>query len=91
MQCELTTDPQKRAAADRLAASVKDSLPAGLSQPALRALAGAGITRLAQLARASEAELLALHGLGPKGVATIRTALAAEGLALAKGKRRTKQ
>jgi predicted flap endonuclease-1-like 5' DNA nuclease len=55
-------------------------LPAGLSQPAIRALHSAGITRLAQLAKASEAELLELHGMGPKGIRTIREALKARGM-----------
>lgn len=88
IRCELTTNLQKRAAANKLAASVKDSLPAGLSQPALRALAEAKLTQLEQLARVSEAELLALHGMGPKGVAMIRVALAAKGLSFAKPRKR---
>ena len=57
-------------------------LPAGLSRPAIRALAGAGYTRLEQLTRATADELLALHGFGPNGLARIREALAARGLAL---------
>lgn len=48
-----------------------------LAKPAQRALASAGITRLAQLARATDAELLALHGMGPNALRTIRAALAA--------------
>ncbi|MGC3972524.1 MAG: helix-hairpin-helix domain-containing protein [Pirellulales bacterium] len=71
MRCELTTDPRKLRAADRLAASVKDALPAGLSQPALRAFAAAGITSLADFTRFSKAELAALHGVGPKGLETV--------------------
>lgn len=55
------------------------SLPPGLSQPAIRALAGAGYTRLDQLAKASQAELLKLHGFGPKGIRIIREALAERG------------
>ncbi len=51
-------------------------LPAGLSQPAIRALTGAGYSRLDQLAGASEAKLRALHGLGQKGITTIKAALA---------------
>jgi hypothetical protein len=51
-----------------------------LSQPATRALAAAGYTRLAQLARCSEAELLKLHGLGPNALAKLRSALAEAGL-----------
>ena len=76
-RCELMTNPAKRKAADALADSVRGTLPAGLSRPALRALAGAGITTLDQLAATSEAKLAALHGLGKKGMETIRQALRA--------------
>ena len=57
---------------------------AKLSAPAKRALAGAGITTLAQLATYSEKQLLALHGLGPSSIPKIKQALAAAGLNLAK-------
>jgi hypothetical protein len=60
-----------------------NDFPAGLSKPALRALAGAGYTRLAQLIWASEAEILALHGMGPKGIEMLRRALAEQGLSFA--------
>lgn len=56
-----------------------DAFPAGLSGPALRALAHAGIRSLAQAAQWSEAELGALHGMGPKGVRMLRDALRAQG------------
>jgi hypothetical protein len=39
-------------------------------------LNGAGYSRLGQLAGASEAQLRALHGMGPKAIATIKAALA---------------
>ncbi len=55
-------------------------LPAGLAAPAQRALAGAGIQRLDQLARISEAELAKLHGIGPKALGQLRQALASQGL-----------
>jgi hypothetical protein len=55
-----------------------------LARPAQRALARAGISRLAQLAGRSEAELLSLHGLGPSAVATLRAALAARSQRLAR-------
>jgi predicted flap endonuclease-1-like 5' DNA nuclease len=51
------------------------------SAPAARALAGAGYTRLAQLTKVTEKELLQLHGMGPKAVRILREALAAQGLA----------
>lgn len=50
--------------------------------PALRALATAGIRSLAQLTKWSERDLLALHGMGPKGVRMLKEALAAEGRGL---------
>jgi hypothetical protein len=49
--------------------------PAGLSQPAHRALAGAGIQNLEQLATFSEAQIKQLHGMGPKGIDLLRQAL----------------
>lgn len=42
---------------------------------ALGALAGAGIMHLEQLAGFEEAELLELHGMGPKAIGTLRDAL----------------
>jgi hypothetical protein len=51
-------------------------LPKGLSQPAIRALVAAGYCRLAQLDGASEARLASLHGMGPKGIRTIKAELA---------------
>jgi DNA-directed RNA polymerase alpha subunit len=56
------------------------NLPPGVAQPAQRALASAGYTDLEQLAQASEAELLELHGMGPKALGLIRNALEARGL-----------
>ena len=58
-------------------------LPPGLSQPALRALSGAGVTRLKQLTRFSEGEIKRLHGIGPNALEKLRHALAAGGLAYA--------
>lgn len=58
-------------------------LPDGLSKPARRALAGAGYTRLEQLTSMSEAEILKLHGMGPKALGQIRAALSARELSFA--------
>ena len=55
-------------------------LPPGLASPAQRALAAAGITRLVQLTELSEAELLKLHGMGPKALQTLREAMNKRGL-----------
>ena len=58
--------------------------PPGMSQPSLRALAAAGYTDLEQLTQTTEAELLKLHGMGPKGIRILRSALEARGLSFAK-------
>ena len=60
----------------------KNDLPR-LSAPAHRALAGAGITRLAQLSEKSEAEIKKPHGIGPNAMDELRRALAAKGLSFA--------
>ncbi len=56
------------------------SLPT-IGAPATRALHTAGVHSLGQLATWSERDLLALHGVGPKAMALLREALAAQGLA----------
>ncbi|MGE0398628.1 MAG: hypothetical protein AB7T06_18120, partial [Kofleriaceae bacterium] len=48
-------------------ASAADALPR-IGAPALRALASIGVTRASQLAKHTEAELLALHGVGPRAI-----------------------
>jgi DNA-directed RNA polymerase alpha subunit len=60
-----------------------NDFPPGLSQPALRALRAAGYTHLKQLTSVTEAELLKLHGMGPKALGLIRSALQSRGLAFA--------
>jgi hypothetical protein len=57
--------------------------PAGLAQPALRALRAAGYTRLVQLTKVKEADPLKLHGMGPKAIGLLRSALAADGQSFA--------
>ena len=61
-------------------------LPDKLSQPAQRALAGAGIRNLQQLTKFSETEIKQLHGIGPNAIHQLRTALAAKGLSFAEKK-----
>ncbi len=58
-------------------------LPAGIGRPATNALTAAGYTRLDQLTTATEADILKLHGVGPKAVGMLRDALAACGMAFA--------
>ena len=52
------------------------------SAPAQRALQSAGITALEQLTKVTEAELLQLHGMGPKAVRILSETLKANGLSL---------
>lgn len=55
-----------------------------LAKPAQRALANAGIANLAALSRRREADVIALHGMGPNAVKTLKTAMKARGLSFAK-------
>ncbi len=64
----------------------ESDLPAKLSQPAQRALAGAGIKNLKQLTKFSEAEIKQLHGIGPNAINQLQAALAAKGLSFAEKK-----
>ena len=48
-------------------------------QPAVRALEAAGYSRLDDLTRVTEKELLALHGMGPKGIRMLNAELAKRG------------
>ena len=66
-------------AADTAAAGEVGDLPKAIGRPATRALADVGITTLAQVAELSEAELLAMHGVGPKAVRLLGEALSATG------------
>jgi DNA-directed RNA polymerase alpha subunit len=50
--------------------------------PATRALTSVGITRLEQLTEHSEAELLQLHGFGPRALDITQRALNRKGLQL---------
>lgn len=63
------------------------NLPRELAAPARRALLGAGCTRLEDVAKMSEAEVMALHGIGPNAMKQLRRALAEQGLAFSEGKR----
>jgi hypothetical protein len=53
-----------------------DDFPPNLGQAARRALGAAGYARLDQLAEVTDAELLALHGMGPKALARLRQVIA---------------
>jgi hypothetical protein len=60
-----------------------NDFPKGLGQPAIRALSTAGYTHLEQLTGIKEADLLKLHGMGPKAIRLIRSALNARGQSFA--------
>jgi hypothetical protein len=77
--CPLTASPSKRATVDQQVAAVEQYFPKGMSKPALRALTGAGYTKLEQLINATEDEILALHGMGPKAMFILKTALNSQG------------
>jgi hypothetical protein len=57
-------------------------LPASIGKAATRALANAGLTTLDQVATHTEADLLALHGVGPKAVQILIDTLAEKGMSL---------
>ena len=64
-----------------LPAQVGDLPPIG--RPANSALLAAGVTTLAQVATYRRDDLLAMHGVGPKAVGILATALAERGLTFA--------
>jgi hypothetical protein len=57
--------------------------PREIGNPARSALVAAGYTRLEELDGVSEKYLLGLHGVGPKAIRGLKSALAAIGLSLA--------
>lgn len=67
------------AAADTAIPGEVGDLPRAIGSPATRALVGAGIMTLAQVAERSEAELKALHGVGPRAIRVLKEALSASG------------
>lgn len=58
---------------------MSDSPLPDIGKVARRALAANGMTTLDQVALKTEAELLAIHGVGPKAVRILAEALAAQG------------
>lgn len=75
----LTASPIKRTVADGQVTAVEQYFPKGIGKPALRALIGAGYANLEALIDVKESDLLALHGMGPKALRILKTALAAQG------------
>ncbi len=60
----------------------EDELPKSIGAPATRALAGAGFTNLSQLVGVPAKDLEALHGIGPRAIVIIQTALDERGQSL---------
>ena len=58
-----------------------------LSSPARNALLHHGIDTLKKLSSHTEKEILSFHGMGPKSMPVLRSALEAEGLAFKKGEK----
>lgn len=82
--------PRGRAVVDAGLESPRERapLPTGtplprIGAPATRALRAVGITTLEQVAGMAEAELVALHGVGPMAIDRLREALAGRGLSFA--------
>jgi hypothetical protein len=57
------------------AQSATSDLPAAIGRPATRGLLAAGLVTLDDVSTKSEAELLAIHGVGPKAVRILTEAL----------------
>jgi predicted flap endonuclease-1-like 5' DNA nuclease len=60
-----------------------EEFPHAIGKVARRQLEAHGYTRYDQLARASRAELLQIHGVGPKAVRILGEELASRGLCFA--------
>lgn len=82
--CPITQNRLDRAAADKVTDAIKGNFPPGIAKPALRALAGAGYTKLEHLKNVKEADLAKLHGMGPKAIGILRAASNAKKLSFKK-------
>jgi hypothetical protein len=69
-----------------MAKQAEPDFPRGIARPALRALASVGVTRVDQAARFTKAELLALHGMGPKAIRLLEAELRARKKPFKQGK-----
>lgn len=59
---------------------LKTEFPASMGKVAPRELANAGYTKLKQLTKVTEAELLKIHGVGPKAIRILREELKEKGM-----------
>jgi pimeloyl-ACP methyl ester carboxylesterase len=62
---------------------LEHDFPKSIGRPATDALLVAGYTRLEQLTRVREADIKALHGVGPKAINILRATLAEKGFSFA--------
>lgn len=65
-------------------ADLPTEYPTRLGKPALRGLAGDGYTRFERLTTVTPAELLRIHGVGPRAIRILEEEPAARGLAFGK-------
>lgn len=77
-----TPEPPSEAVSEAASGEGRCDLPAGIGRPATRALLGAGLATLDDVARHTADELLALHGVGPKAVRVLTEALQRQGRSL---------
>jgi len=76
---EAVVDASLPAPRERAPRAAGTSLPRGIGAPATRALREVGVTTLEQVTAYSEAELAAIHGVGPVAVTRLREAMAEQG------------
>lgn len=70
---------EKKAVGKSAKAAAPAIFPKGVSQPATRALATIGVTKVEQLVKHREADVAALHGMGPKALGILKAELEATG------------
>jgi len=67
----------------------QNGFPEKLGAPAPRGLLNAKIIKLTQLAKHSEVEIAELHGMGPKSISHLKTAMRKQSLSFRKIRKRT--
>lgn len=55
-------------------------IPAAIGKPALRALISAGLSNLEMISQVKESDVLALHGVGPKAIRILKSAMLEAGI-----------
>lgn len=75
-----TASQGRRSVANAKSDAIAGGFPRGVARPALRALASAGYFDLHALTFARKADVLELHGMGPKALGLIESAMQQRGL-----------